>query len=212
MALPVTLALVVLAYLVGTVPTAQMVAGRRGVDPTAAGSGNPGASNVYRLAGRRAGVAVLVVDVLKGLVPTAAALAVGSRGLAVAVGVAAVLGHVLPVTRGFRGGKGVATAGGAALVLWPVTSAALVVIFVVLARTVGTASVGSLVMAAGLPVGVALVGGPAWEVAAATGTAALVIVRHASNIRRLVRGEERRTRHHHTVPHTIPPTPGVTTR
>src|SRR5690606_24823442 len=109
-------------------------------------------------------------------VPTAAALALDGRPLAVAAGIAAVLGHVFPATRGFRGGKGVATAGGAALVLWPAVSCALIVVFVVLARFVGTASVGSLAMAVGLPVGVAVLGGPAWEVAAAAGTAALVIV------------------------------------
>src|SRR3954470_11076122 len=108
----VTRVLVVLAgYLLGTLPFAHLVAGRRGVDPTAEGSGNPGASNVYPTAGRRAGVAVLACDALKGAAGVGPALAVGDRQLGLLAGLAAVVGHVFPLTRRFRGGKGVATAG-----------------------------------------------------------------------------------------------------
>lgn len=199
----VTVSAVVAAYVLGTLPTAVLVGARRGVDPTAAGSGNPGASNVYRLLGRRAAAVVLVVDVLKGAVPVAVVLGLGGeRALALACGVAAVVGHVAPVQRGFRGGKGVATAGGAALVLWPIVSLVLIGLFLVAGRFVGIASVGSLVMAAGLPVGVAVAGRPAGEVVAAAGLALLVVVRHAANIRRLLRGEERRT----AQPDPAPPT------
>lgn len=190
----VTVVAVVVAYAVGTLPTAALVGARRGVDPTAAGSGNPGASNVYRLLGRRAGIAVLVGDLLKGLVPTGLALAAGERPLAVACGVAAVVGHVAPAQRRFRGGKGVATAGGVAIVLWPIVSVVLLLAFVAAARLVGIAAVGSLVMAAGLPVGVGVTGRPAGEVGAAVGLALLVALRHSANIRRLLRGEEQRTR------------------
>jgi acyl phosphate:glycerol-3-phosphate acyltransferase len=191
--LPLVLAsaTVALAYLVGTLPTAQLVGRRIGVDPSRAGSGNPGASNVYRLGGRRAGAVVLLVDLLKGVVPTAIALGLGGRPLGVACALAAVCGHVLPVTRGFRGGKGVATAGGAALVLWPLPSVVLAVVFVVAARLVGIASVGSLAMAVGLPVLVALTGRPGWEIAASASLALIVVVRHRENIRRLGRGDER---------------------
>jgi glycerol-3-phosphate acyltransferase PlsY len=194
---------IALSYLVGTLPTAQLVGRRVGVDPTQAGSGNPGASNVYRLGGRRAGFAVLLLDMLKGAVPAAAGLAVGGRPLAVACGLAAVVGHVLPATRRFRGGKGVATAGGFAIVVWPVPSAVLAVVFLVVARLLRIASVGSLSMAAGLPVLVALTGRPAWEVAAAAALSLIVVVRHRENIRRLGRGEERPIR---TSP-LVPPPP-----
>lgn len=193
------------AYLAGTLPTAAWVGGRRGVDPTTTGSRNPGASNVYRLAGRRAGAAVLAVDLLKGLVPAAAALALDGRGLALLCGTAAVVGHVVPVQRAFRGGKGVATAGGVALVVWPAVSAALMLVFVTAARVAGTASVGSLAMAAGLPVGVAVTGRPAWEVAASTAIALLVVVRHTGNILRLARGEEPRLDRATSVPPSAPP-------
>jgi glycerol-3-phosphate acyltransferase PlsY len=201
--LVVTIVSVVGAYLLGTVPTAQVVAARRGIDPTADGSGNPGPSNVYRLAGRRAGIAVLLIDMAKGAVPALVGLLLGGRALGVACAAAAVLGHIAPATRGWRGGKGVATASGAAIVLWPLPSVVLAVVFVVAARVIGIASVGSLLIAAGLPVLVALFGGPGWEVAAAAGISILVVARHRDNIRRLGSGDERRIRPSPIVP---PPT------
>jgi acyl phosphate:glycerol-3-phosphate acyltransferase len=184
---------VVAAYLLGTIPTASLVGGRAGHDPRTEGSHNPGASNVYRLAGWRAGVAVLVVDVGKGVVATVLGLVAGDRELALLTGAAAVLGHVAPVMRRLRGGKGVATAGGMALVLWPVASVVLLGAFAALAVTVRIASVGSLAMAAGLPLGVALTGHDRVEVVAAGVVAVLVIARHHGNIARLIRGEEGQT-------------------
>lgn len=191
------------SYAVGTLPTALLVGARRGVDPTRSGSGNPGASNVYRLAGRRAGALVLLGDMAKGAVPTAVGFLVGGRELALACGVAAVLGHVVPITRRFRGGKGVATAAGVAVVAWPLASAALVAVFLVVGRVVGIASVGSLVIAVGLPCLLVVLDRPAWEVGVAVALALLVVVRHRDNIRRLGRGEERRVR---PTPSAAPPT------
>jgi glycerol-3-phosphate acyltransferase PlsY len=186
--------LVVGAYALGTFPTAAVVARRRGHDPTREGSGNPGASNVYRTAGRRAGALVLVGDVLKGVAATGAGLAVGPRGLGVAYGLAAVVGHVLPLTRLGRGGKGVATAAGMAAVLHPVPSAVLGLVWLVLARVSGTASVASLAIAVGLPVAAA-VGGARWpEVVALAACAALIVWRHRANIARLIGGHERSLR------------------
>jgi acyl phosphate:glycerol-3-phosphate acyltransferase len=181
------------AYLIGTFPSAMLVARRSGHDPTREGSNNPGASNVYRIAGRKAGALVLAVDLGKGIGATLVGWAVGGRTLALATGAAAVFGHVAPVTRRFQGGKGVATAGGMAVVLWPLVSVVLLALFLLLAVGVKIASVGSLAMAAGLPVGVAFSGGDVVEVGVATGVAALVIARHHENIGRLIRGEERRT-------------------
>jgi glycerol-3-phosphate acyltransferase PlsY len=183
--------LVVAAYLVGTFPTASLVGARRGVDPSRAGSGNPGATNMYRTAGRRAGALVGLGDIAKGVVPTAVALAVDGRGLATLCWLAAVLGHVLPITRLRRGGKGVATAGGGALVLHPLVAGVLIVVFVLVVWRSRFVSLGSVVMAAGLPFGVAATGRPAGEVAGAALIGLLVVVRHADNLRRLRRGEER---------------------
>jgi acyl-phosphate glycerol 3-phosphate acyltransferase len=103
---------VAIAYVLGTLPSAQVVAGRSGVDPMSAGSGNPGATNVYRTAGRRAGLVVFALDVGKGVAAVLMGMAVAGRPLALACWAAATVGHVLPVTRRLRGGKGVATGGG----------------------------------------------------------------------------------------------------
>ena len=185
--------LVVAAYLIGMFPSAQIVARRTGHDPTAEGSGNPGATNVWRVAGKRAGAAVATIDVAKGALPTLFALAVAGRPTAHAVWVAAVAGHVWPVTRRLRGGKGVATAGGGGLVLGPLIGLACLVIFFVVVRLVRIAALGSLSIAVGYPGLVALTGRPVWEVLTAAGVAVIVLVRHQSNIRRLLRGEESTT-------------------
>jgi glycerol-3-phosphate acyltransferase PlsY len=178
------------AYAAGTFPTAQLVGRRFGRDPTREGSGNPGATNVYRTAGRRAGALVALGDVAKGAVPTAIGYLVDGRPLATVAWVAAVAGHVVPVTRGGRGGKGVATAGGGAVVLHPLVTVALGIVFGVVVRLSRRASAGSVAIAVLLPVGVALVGRPAWEVIAAAALAALVLVRHRGNVQRLLAGTE----------------------
>ena len=178
------------AYGVGTFPTAQIVGRRLGRDPTREGSGNPGATNVYRTAGRRAGLLVGAVDVLKGAAPTGVGYLVDGRPLATVAWIAAVAGHVLPVTRRLRGGKGVATAAGGAAVLHPLVALALGVVFAVVARVSRRASLGSLAIAILLPGGVAVSGRPAWEVVAAAALGALVLVRHGANLRRLLAGTE----------------------
>lgn len=182
--------LVPLSYLVGGFPTALLIGRFTGIDPTARGSGNPGASNTYRLAGKRAGVAVLVGDVLKGLVPAAVGFLADGRPLGLACGIAAMLGHILPATRRFRGGKGVATLGGACWFLYPLVALGLMAVWGLTLRVSRTAALGSLVMALLLPVGVGLRGRPRWEVAATAGAAAVIVVRHRANIVRIVRREE----------------------
>ncbi len=182
--------LVVLAYLLGTIPTAILVGRREGRDPTAEGSRNPGASNTFRTMGRRAGATVLLGDVAKGALAAAVGLAVGNRAVGVACGLAAVLGHVAPATRGFRGGKGVATGAGMALVLLPAPTVVLAVVWAAAVRLFGAASAGSVAVAVGLPVSAALVGRPAGEVVAFTACGALVVARHRGNLERLRRGEE----------------------
>jgi len=180
-------AAVVASYLVGTFPSAQLVAGR---SITWEGSGNPGASNALRVAGRRAGAAVLLLDLVKGAVPTLIVLVAAGRPLAGACWAAAVLGHVFPAWRRFHGGKGVATGAGGALVLYPVIALVLLPVFAVVTRLSGKASLGSLAIAVGLVAGVAVTGRPGWEVVLTAGIVTLVVVRHAANISRLVRRRE----------------------
>ena len=182
--------LLVPSYVLGVFPSALLVGRLTGHDPTREGSGNPGASNVYRVAGRSAGAATLVADIAKGALPTAVGLVVQDRALALACGIAAVAGHVAPVTRRFRGGKGVATTGGMSLVLYPFVSLALIALWVVVLKVFKRASIGSLVLCVALPIGVALRSRPWGEVVTVTLVAVAIIGRHHENIRRLLHRQE----------------------
>ncbi len=179
---------IVVAYLIGTFPTALIVGRRVGSDPSRHGSRNPGASNVYRLSGKRAGIIVGTVDALKGAVPTAIALGWAGRPVAHLVWAAVVVGHVWPITRRFRGGKGVATGGGGGLVMLPWVGVGCLALFFVVVKFGRVAALGSLSIAVAFPVISAVVGRPAWEVATSAGIAVILVVRHQSNIRRLVAG------------------------
>jgi len=182
--------LIPVAYLMGTFPSAQLVARRRGVDVTAAGSGNPGASNVGRLLGQRAGVVVFVLDAAKGAIPALVGAALAGRGAGLVLGAAALLGHVYPATRRGRGGKGVATAGGVAVALYTVVAVAAIGLWVVLAKATGRASLASLIATGVVPVGLVIMGRPAGELVGVVAMMALIVLRHGSNLRRLVRGNE----------------------
>ena len=181
------------AYLLGTFPTAVLVARAGGHDVLAEGSGNPGASNVARLMGWKWGLLVMAGDLAKGAIAAGVGLAVAGRGAAYVLGILAVIGHTYPVTRHFKGGKGVATAGGMLAVLQPVLLLVLAVVWFLTARVLKLASVGSIIVAVLFPIGVAVTGRAGWEIAVTSALALLVVVRHLPNLRRLVRGEELRT-------------------
>ena len=182
--------LLVPAYLLGTFPNAAIVARSRGIDIQQVGSGNPGASNIARVMGTKWGVVVFILDGLKGAIPAATGLLLDSRAAAYGMLGAAVLGHMFPITRKFKGGKGVATMGGGALVLQPIVSLALLVFWVIVRKLSGKASIASLAIMVGLPLAVAVKGAPGWEVAALVACNALVLVRHVENIKRLLAGRE----------------------
>ena len=187
---PLALVLLGCAYLLGTFPSAHLFAGRRGVDPTRAGSGNPGATNVYRTVGRRSGLYVLAADAGKGAIAAGLGWVAISRSWALFCWAAAVLGHVLPITRRLRGGKGVATAGGGVCVLFPLVAVIDLALFVVAARLSRTASLGSIVMAVASPILIWAFGGTGREMGVAVVISLLVLVRHEGNIRRLATGNE----------------------
>ncbi len=174
---------VAVGYLVGSTSPASMVARARGVDLRGGGSGNPGATNVGRLLGRRLGIVVAVLDVAKGALPAALfGLAAHEAGLA--AGAAAVVGHVTsPWLRG-RGGKGAATAGGAILGSHPLWAAVVICVWIVVALTTRWVALASICAALTLPV-VVLVADRTWvELAWAAPIAVLVVARHRRNVTR----------------------------
>lgn len=184
------LAIMFAAYFSGSFPTASAVGRLSGHDHSKEGSGNPGASNVWRTSGKAFGIITVVVDVLKGVLPVVVALFVASRPWAAGAWATATIGHVVPVARWRNGGKGVATAGGGALVLFPVLSLALIALFIVIVQVTKRASVGSLAITALLAVGVGFLHQHAAEVVAAVSVATVIFVRHRANIGRLLSGEE----------------------
>jgi glycerol-3-phosphate acyltransferase PlsY len=180
--------LVPVAWLLGTFPSAQLVGRAHGRDILREGSGNPGASNVHRLLGWRSGALVLLLDFAKGALAAGAGLAIGGRAGACILGVAAVVGHTYPLYR--KGGKGVAAAGGALVVLYPFIVVGLGACWFVVARVLHKASLASLLATMLFPVAVLVLGYDLWEVAVVACLSLLVVVRHTANIRRLLRREE----------------------
>ncbi len=178
------------AYLIGTFPSAVLVARANGVDIRQVGSGNPGASNVTRVLGWRRGLWVFVLDAAKGAMAAGLGLMVGGRPAGYAFAAAAVIGHVFPVRERFRGGKGVATGAGAFLALSPFVILVLTVVWGVISRLWKKASLASIVVVALLPVGVGIVRRSWWEVAATIGICVLVMARHLGNIKRLITRRE----------------------
>jgi acyl phosphate:glycerol-3-phosphate acyltransferase len=200
------------AYLLGAVPFGLLIGYARGIDIRQHGSRNIGATNVGRVVGRKWGYLCLVLDVAKGLGPALAATqllvhAPVDAGMLLAclgVGLAAVLGHTFPVYLGFKGGKGVATTVGVALGIhpfftWPMLAALLA--YAAVRFGTGLVSVGSLTIALVFPVAVyvyaahirALPGAAYWPLlGVASLLGLLIIVRHRSNIMRLLRREELR--------------------
>jgi acyl phosphate:glycerol-3-phosphate acyltransferase len=188
---------ILIAYVSGSIPFAYIVARLvGGIDLRAYGSGNLGATNVYRALGFPAAFAVFLLDAAKGALPVLLLPAHGARGgwWSVAYGVAAILGHVRPVFFLWRrGGKGVATAAGVflALTLLPaVISTGLWVIVLTVTRYV---SVASLAAATALPIAQLLLRGPHPVFWMAVVTAAFVWLTHRANIARLRRGKEPKT-------------------
>lgn len=193
-AVPADIALVVLAYLAGSVASAVVVCRLLGLsDPRAAGSRNPGATNVLRLHGRRAAALVLVGDVGKGSVPVLLAATFGSGPWVTALaGVAAFAGHLYPVFFGFHGGRGVATLVGVVLAAhWP-SGIACIATWLVMAAAFRYSSLASMTAAVLTPLYTWLLGGaPALAVCFAM-MAAVLLYRHRPNIRNLLAGRESR--------------------
>jgi glycerol-3-phosphate acyltransferase PlsY len=189
-----TAILVVAGYVAGSMPWGYwLVRVFRGEDIRRHGSGNIGATNVWRVYGRRLGLPAVLLDTAKGFVPALVATRLVGHGSGALAGGAAMLGHWRPLFLGFRrGGKMVATAGGAFLGLAPIVGGIGAAVWLLVFGATRYASVASIVAALSLGVSAWLVGYP-WPVIAFGGCAGIgVLLLHRANIRRLLRGEESR--------------------
>ena len=182
---------IVSAYLIGSIPTGLLLGKAYGIDVRKEGSGNIGATNLYRTVGRKVGIITLIGDCLKGLLPV---VLVKSSSLppefAAWVGLAAFCGHVFSVFLQFRGGKGVATALGVFLALAPLAVAIAIALFAVLMFLWRYVSLGSITAAAAMPLAVFFLGESRTVTTVTFIIALIVIVRHHENIGRLLSGKE----------------------
>ena len=186
--------IVVGAYELGSIPFGYVLPRLlRGEDVREQGSGNVGASNVWRVYGRSLGIPVALLDVAKGFVPALVGLEVGGDWVGVLAGAAAMIGHARPVFLAFgKGGKMVATAGGVALALAPLAAAACLAVWLVVFAVSRYASLASILTAAALPI-LALAFGSSWPIVGFSALAAVgVLLLHRHNVRRLLAGTEPR--------------------
>ncbi|MFL5401381.1 MAG: glycerol-3-phosphate 1-O-acyltransferase PlsY [Gemmatimonadales bacterium] len=197
--MPAAALMVLASYFIGAIPTSYLVSRLFAkIDLREHGSGNLGATNLYRVLGWRYAVPVALFDMAKGAIPVLVlAPQVSSSDLfALTCGIAAIVGHVFSAFVGFKGGKGVATAAGVMLGLTPVALAVCAAVWASLVLLTGYVSLGSIAAAAVLPVAVYLLERPTtpellWVDA---GVAAGVILLHRRNIQRLLSGTENRFR------------------
>jgi glycerol-3-phosphate acyltransferase PlsY len=194
------------AYLLGSIPTGYLVARSRGVDIRTVGSGNIGATNVFRILGKPAGIFVLTVDALKGfvacrfvglfayklLVNPSQINSTTDEFLKIVAGLLAILGHNYTCWLKFKGGKGIATSAGVTLALLPLAMGLSLGVWLILFATTRYVSVASIAAAFVLPFAAWFVGYSGRMIAVAAAVGALAIYKHRANIQRLRNGTENR--------------------
>lgn len=186
-----TVFLIIVGYALGIIPFSYIVGKQMGhVDIRQHGSGNTGATNVYRVLGIKAGIWAFAGDFLKGLIATLIGRVVmGPEGAALC-GAMAMIGHCYPATLGFKGGKGVATSGGLVFGLHPLIGLILMALQLVIMKTTRYVSLASVITAGLFPVMTLLFNMPLPVTLYALFVGLLIIYRHRSNIERLIKGEE----------------------
>ena len=181
------------SYLLGSIPTGLLFGKLAGIDVRKEGSGNIGATNLYRTAGRKVGILTLIGDCLKGMIPVLLAryyeLPIEYVAL---VGLAAFCGHVFSLFLKFKGGKGVATALGVFLALSPLAVCMALVVFILLMLKWRYVSLGSIAAAGVMPLSIVLMGNDRSLILVTMIIAVIVIAKHHENIRRLLAGTENR--------------------
>lgn len=182
---------VILCYLIGSIPfsyiSAQVLAK---TDVRSRGSGNVGATNVYRTSGVWAGLLAFLGDLLKGAVAAWLGLSIGGPVLVMICSLAAVIGHCYPIFLRFRGGKAAATAGGVVLFLMPKVGLILLLLFIIIVAVTRYVSLASITVAVLLPIVAYLLHNP-WQYTVLSALMMLIVVyRHRENIARLREGSE----------------------
>jgi glycerol-3-phosphate acyltransferase PlsY len=182
----------VVAYLIGSIDFGVIVPRAMGIDIYDHGSGNPGTSNVFRTLGKKAAAVVLLGDALKGFAAVAIASAIGGAETTThAAGVAAVLGHVFPIWHRFKGGRGVATAIGAAIWLEPWFGIIVAIVWAGVVVVTKTASIASIAAMVAFVPGFAIGGTRGWALVWVAVIAVIVLARHWGNIKRILERSER---------------------
>lgn len=184
-----------IAYLTGALPFGKWVAAAKGVDILKEGSGNIGATNVWRILGWKLGLVVLLLDTFKGFAPSyflplLADRALGDPTLGIGFGACAVIGHSVSPFLGFKGGKSVATALGVMLAITPEVAGISLGIFLAVLLLTRYVSLGSMLGAIAAPIFAAVFGYPTVVVVVYSLLAALIVFRHRANIKRLLSGDE----------------------
>jgi glycerol-3-phosphate acyltransferase PlsY len=192
------------AYLLGSIPTAVWLGQAfYGVDVREYGSGNAGATNTFRVLGKKAGIAVMIIDISKGYTATKLAAFIGLSitgpqfsaqfvNYELALGVIAVMGHLFPIFAGFRGGKGVATLFGMVLAVNPMAALLCVIVFVIVLLTTKYVSLSSICAGFTFPIGIVFVLQSSVKSEALYGicVCVLILVTHQKNLERLLKGKE----------------------
>lgn len=196
--------LLTIAYLIGSVSTAVFVSKRiYGIDIREYGSGNAGATNTFRVLGRKAGIGVMLVDMLKGWVAIQLShLSVYPWGseqiinLQIGLGLCAVIGHIFPIWSGFRGGKGIATLFGMILAIQPLVAVSLVGVFLLMLFLTKYVSLSSIAASVAFPVLILFIfkEPETFYKLFAIATACMVVLTHHKNITRILQGNENKVK------------------
>ncbi len=181
---------VIIGYLIGSIPFGYLLARLKGLDITEHGSGNIGATNVWRNLGPAPGLAVLLLDMGKGAAAVLIGRSLGGIETELPAAAAALCGHSWSVFLRFKGGKMIATGGGIFLAMAPVTVLVGLIVWLITVAISRYVSLASMLAAVSIPVTMAVIKMSPWHIAFGAGVAAVAVYKHRANIKRLLDGTE----------------------